>query len=452
MTEKTNWADAADEADKLASEVDSKATLEEEGPLALKNLGLRPGQEKQELMIEQSDPNSPLYSTKSFEEMNLRPELLKAIYALKYNKPSRIQEHSVPNILADPMKHFIGQAQSGTGKTCAFSLSMLSRADPAVKKTQALCCAPTRELARQIYEEVKKLAKFTTFEVLLVVKDSPVPKKTDAQIIIGTPGRIIDLIRRRAIETQAIKIYVLDEADVMLDIQGLADQSTRIQKSLPKTCQIALFSATYKDKVTQFAAKVVPNPKVVIRLKPEELSLEKIQQYYIDCKTEDNKFKILSEIYGFITVGASIIFVQTRKTAQELSKKMQAEGHQVSLLHGFDMAPEERDKVIDDFRANKTRVLITTNVLARGIDILQVSLVINFDLPLTGDHQPDPETYLHRIGRSGRFGRHGIAINLIHDDSSRKVMLAIQQHFQREIKPLAIEKIENLSKMLEEIQ
>jgi ATP-dependent RNA helicase DDX19/DBP5 len=205
-----------------------------------------------------------------------------------------------------------------------------------------------------------------------------------------------------------------------------------------------LFSATFKDEVGQFAEKVVPHPKVTIRLKPEELTLDKIKQYYIPCTSELHKIQVLSEIFTILITGSTIVFVQTRKAARELTEHMKKEGHEVSLLHGNDMAPEERDKIIDEFRESKTRILITTNVLARGIDILQVSLVINFDLPTTVDNKPDPETYLHRIGRSGRFGRHGLAINLVHDARSKEILDAIQNYFKKPIKELPVDQLEHL--------
>jgi ATP-dependent RNA helicase DDX19/DBP5 len=450
--QKTNWGDEPDPQDeKLAAELNDKATLtkaaEEDDLLPLKNLGLRPGQDKAELQIEQTDPNSPLYSAQTWEELKLRPELLKGVYEMKFLRPSRIQEHAIPNIIADPPKNFIGQAQSGTGKTAAFALSILSRADPTLKFTQALCCAPTRELVRQIAEVIKKLARFTEFKCTLVVKDASLPKKITDQIVVGTPGKLLDVIKRRQLDLGKVKIFVLDEADVMLDRQGLADQSLRIKRQLPPTCQILLFSATYRDDVREFAEKVVPHPKITIRLKPEELTLDKIDQYFIKCTSEAHKFQVLSEIYKHLPVGSSIVFVQTRKAAQELTERMRKEGHEVSLLHGNDMPSEVRDKIIDDFRENRTRVLITTNVLARGIDILQVSLVVNFDLPVTVDHKPDPETYLHRIGRSGRFGRRGIAINLIHDKKSQEILKTIESFFKKPIKEFPIEQIENLSTM-----
>jgi ATP-dependent RNA helicase DDX19/DBP5 len=175
---------------------------------------------------------------------------------------------------------------------------------------------------------------------------------------------------------------------------------------MPKTCQIVLFSATFPDHVRDFAETVAPQANQ-ISLKQEELSVDSIKQFYMDCKNENHKSTVLCDLYGLLTIGQSIIFVRQRNTADMLQQKMSEEGHQVSSLHG-NFEAEQRDKAIDDFREGRSKVLITTNVLARGIDILQVNLVVNYDIPVDKEMQPDPETYVHRIGRTGRFGRQGL--------------------------------------------
>jgi ATP-dependent RNA helicase DDX19/DBP5 len=307
-------------------------------------------------------------------------------------------------------------------------------------------------LARQIYDVVCKMGKFTKHKPLLVISEERLPAKITNSIIIGTPGKVNDLITRGSLPTKSIKVFVLDEADVMLDTQGLAEQTLRIKRMLPKDCQNLFFSATFSDRVAEFANKVVPKPVTSIRLKKEELSLEKIKQYYVDCGSEKNKFDVLSDIYGYLNVGQSIIFVHTIKTAQALHRQMIDAGHTVSILHGGkEMSPADRDRIIDSFRNGAIKVLISTNVLARGIDILQVSLVINYDLPLDANNRPDPETYIHRIGRSGRFGRSGIAINFVHDAQSKAVLRAIGDYYKREILQLPVEKIEDLPRILKEL-
>jgi len=296
------------------------------------------------------------------------------------------------------------------------------------------------------------MGKFTKVQTQLIVKDVTLPKDITAQLIIGTPGRVLDLIKANSIQTDHIKVFVLDEADLMIDEQGLGDQSIRIKAKLPKNAQVLLFSATYKDEVKSFADRFVPKPAISIQLKRSELTLDGIQQLFIDCKSEENKFKILSDIYGYLSIGQSIIFVHTRKVAQELTSRMAQEGHIVGLIYGGEMTSAQRDQAIKDFREGKIKVLITTNVLARGIDILQVMLVINYDVPLDGNNKPDPETYLHRIGRSGRFGRKGIAINFIHDIISKNNIFAIQKYFNKPISEFPAEKIENLQAMLQQVQ
>jgi ATP-dependent RNA helicase DDX19/DBP5 len=422
---------------------------EDEDDAIVKVPGLAPEDEEDKLSVLQSDPTSPLYSVRSFEELNLKPELLKGVFAMNFSKPSKIQEAALPVILNDPPQNLIAQAQSGTGKTAAFTLGMLSRIDSTRKVPQALCICPTRELARQLFDVIGKLGKFTDIVPFLAVRDvASVRGILPNQIVVGTPGKITDLIKKRSIDLRNIKVFVLDEADEMLEQQGLGDQTLRIQKQLPRGCQILLFSATYAEKVAEFAKKVVPRPFVSITLERKQLSLEKIAQFYIDCGSEERKFDILSELYCYLSVGQSIIFVHRRETARNLAKRMNEDGHTVSLLEGS-MDPQLRDQIIDEFRQGRTKVLIATNVIARGIDILQVSMVINYDLPLDRMNKPDFSTYLHRIGRSGRFGRSGIAVNLVCDERSRRDLKAIEDYFGKEIIAFPPENIPKFAEMLE---
>lgn len=380
----------------------------------------------------QADPNSPLYSVKSFEELGLKEELLKGLYAMKFNKPSKIQEKALPLLLQNPPTNMIGQSQSGTGKTAAFSLTMLSRVDESVQGVQAICLAPARELARQTMEVVQTMSKFTNIKCKLLVPGSYANTDTfDEQIIVGTPGTVQDLVKRKRLSVNNLKVFVLDEADNMLESQGLADQCIRIKKFLPKTTQLVLFSATFPTEVRKFAEKVVPNANS-LELKQEELSVDGIKQLYMDCDSEDHKFEVLCGLYGLLTVGSSIIFTKTKKTADKLYTLMRQEGHTVSVLHGL-MDHDERDRLIDDFREGRTKVLVSTNVLARGIDIATVSMVVNYDLPTDINGNPDPSTYLHRIGRTGRFGRQGVSISFIHDQKSFQILDYIRDYFKVEM-------------------
>lgn len=377
----------------------------------------------------QADPDSPLYSVKTFEELGLAPELLKGLYAMKFQKPSKIQERALPLLLHNPPKNMIAQSQSGTGKTAAFSLTMLTRIDTTLGDvTQAICLAPSRELARQTLEVIQEMGKFTKISSQLIVPDSFAKNQAiKANIFVGTPGTVLDLMRRKLIELSQVKIFVLDEADNMLDKQGLGDQCIRVKKFLPKTAQLVLFSATFDDSVREYAKKVVPSANT-LELQRNEVNVGAIKQLYMDCNDENHKYEVLCELYGLLTIGSSIIFVSTKKTANLLYGKLRQEGHQVSILHG-DLQSQERDRLIDDFREGRSKVLITTNVLARGIDIPTVSMVVNYDLPTLQNGQADPSTYIHRIGRTGRFGRKGVAISFVHDKKSYTVLSSIQKYF-----------------------
>lgn len=376
----------------------------------------------------QADPNSPLYSIKSFDELGLKQELLDGLYAMKFNKPSKIQEKALPLLLSNPARNMIGQSQSGTGKTAAFSLTMLSRVDETKQLVQAICLAPARELARQTLEVVQTMGKFTKVTSQLIVPNSVERGATvNSHILVGTPGTLIDLIKRRAVDLANVKVFVLDEADNMLEAQNLGEQCSRIKKRLPQSTQLVLFSATFPEDVRKFATKFVPNANS-LELKQEELNVDGIKQLYMDCDSVEHKFEVLCELYGLLTIGSSIIFVARKETANTLYQKMSEEGHKCSILHGS-LETDERDRLIDDFREGRSKVLITTNVLARGIDIASVSMVVNYDLPTDQYGKPDPSTYLHRIGRTGRFGRVGVSISFVHDKKSYQDLMAIRSYF-----------------------
>lgn len=376
----------------------------------------------------QADPNSPLFSVKSFDDLGLSAELLKGLYAMKFNKPSKIQEKALPLLLKNPPTNMIGQSQSGTGKTAAFSLTMLSRVDESLQDVQAICLAPARELARQTLEVIQTMGRFTKVTSRLVIPGTYSHEtRFNEQILVGTPGTLLDLIRKRRVNVKNVKVFVLDEADNMLDAQGLGDQCIRVKKLLPKSAQLVLFSATFPTEVRAYAEKFVPNANS-LELKQEELNVDGIKQLYMDCDSEKHKFEVLSELYGLLTIGSSIIFVQRKATADQLYRLMTNEGHKVSVLHS-DLEHSDRDRLIDDFREGRSKVLITTNVLSRGIDIASVSMVVNYDLPVDKSGRPDPSTYLHRIGRTGRFGRVGVSISFVHDKKSYEVLQSIQQYF-----------------------
>jgi len=404
---------------------------------------------KNDLEIQRKDPNCPLYSVKSFEELNLQPNLLKGVYAMGFNAPSKIQETALPTLLADPPQNMIAQSQSGTGKTAAFVLAMLSRVDTSLKHTQVLCLSPTFELALQIGEVASKMSQFCPdLSIRYAVRGEEIARgsKVDDHIIIGTPGKVLDWsIKFKFFDLRKITVFVLDEADVMIATQGHQDQSIRIHKNLSTECQMLLFSATYDRAVMDFAENIVSSP-VTIKLRREEESVVNIKQYYVNCDSPEAKYRSIANIYGVVTIGQAIIFCHTRKTASWLVEKMTSEGHAVALLSG-ELSIDQRIQVLDRFRDGLEKILITTNVLSRGIDIEQVTIVVNFDLPVDVNGEADCETYLHRIGRTGRFGKHGLAINLVDGPKSMGVLKEIERHFGKDITKLDAEDVDEIEKL-----
>ncbi|EEH47185.2 ATP-dependent RNA helicase DBP5 [Paracoccidioides brasiliensis Pb18] len=389
----------------------------------------------------QADPNNPLYSIKSFEELGLHKSILEGLHAMSFRRPSKIQEKALPLLLNNPPANMIGQSQSGTGKTAAFVLNILSRLDlsPQMELVpQALVLAPSRELARQIVGVIQVMGSYV--EKLKVATAVPMEsnrnQKMEAPVVVGTPGTVMDLIRKKLFNTQHLKVLVLDEADNMLDQQGLGDQCIRVKGLLPRTVQVVLFSATFPDHVVRYANKFAPNANQ-ITLKHEELTVEGIKQLYLDCDSDEHKFDILVKFYGLLTIGSSIIFVKTRASAAEIERRMVAEGHTVASLTGG-VEGQKRDEIIDKFRQGEAKVLITTNVLARGIDVQTVSMVINYDIPEL--HAPqatkriaDAQTYLHRIGRTGRFGRVGVAVSFVASKEEWQMLQDIKSYFNTDI-------------------
>ncbi|OIW28935.1 ATP-dependent RNA helicase DBP5 [Coniochaeta ligniaria NRRL 30616] len=380
----------------------------------------------------QNDTESPLYSVTSFEQLGLPKEIHDGLLAMNYKKPSKIQEKALPLMLANPPQNMIAQSQSGTGKTGAFVLTVLSRID--LKKPtqpQALVLAPSRELARQIQSVIQSIGQFCTDLIVEAAIPGNVSRETGvkASAVVGTPGTVMDLIRRRQFDVSQLKLLVIDEADNMLDQQGLGDQCVRVKSMLPKDIQILLFSATFPEKVMTYAERFAPNAHQM-KLRQQELTVKGISQMYMDCPDENKKYDVLCKLYGLMTIGSSVIFVRTRDSANEIQRRMEADGHKVSALHGaFEGA--NRDALLDDFRSGRSKVLITTNVLARGIDVSSVSMVINYDIPMKGpgDREPDNETYLHRIGRTGRFGRVGVSISFVYDRKSFDALSQIANHY-----------------------
>lgn len=401
---------------------------------------------------QQADPKSPLHSVLQFKELRLKDELLKALDIMGYYQPSKIQEFALPLLLMEPPTNMIAQSQSGTGKTAAFVLTMLSRVVAANEWPQAICLAPTYELAMQIGEVVTKMAKFMPqVKVHYAVKGQPRVQyggQIKEQIIIGTPGKMIDyLTKMRCFDPTKITCLVLDEADVMISQQGHLDLSHRIYNTIEKAApgvQTMLFSATYDTAVMEFAEKLIKDA-VSVTLKREDLALNNIKQFFVECRDRESKYEAVCDLYSGLIIASSVIFTRTRSAATWLAQKLMEKGHEVCLLHG-DMTVAERAHAIEQFKDGVYKVLITTNVCSRGIDVSQVTIVINYDLPYYVDRpdEPDYETYLHRIGRTGRFGKAGIAINFVDSMEDLQLVHKLEAHFQKAIPKLDPSNIEEL--------
>ncbi|XP_053198914.1 eukaryotic translation initiation factor 4A1A [Scomber japonicus] len=350
----------------------------------------------------------------SFDEMNLREALLRGIYAYGFEKPSAIQQRAIiPCIKGYDV---IAQAQSGTGKTATFAISILQQIDVELKGTQALVLAPTRELAQQIQKVILALGDYMGASCYACIGGTSIRsevQKLQAEaphIVVGTPGRVFDMLTRKNLSSKYIKMFVLDEADEMLS-RGFKDQIYEIFQKLLSSTQVVLLSATMPADVLEVTKKFMREP-IRILVKKEELTLEGIRQFYINVEKEEWKLDTLCDLYETLTITQAVIFINTRRKVDWLTEKMQSRDFTVSALHG-DMDQKERDLIMREFRSGSSRVLITTDLLARGIDVQQVSLVINYDLPT------NRENYIHRIGRGGRFGRKGVAINMVTEDDKR---------------------------------
>lgn len=343
----------------------------------------------------------------SFDGLGLSEDLLRGIYAYGFERPSAIQQRAIKPVLVG--KDVIAQAQSGTGKTATFTISILQKLDVSVRECQAMVLAPTRELAQQIVKVITAIGDFMSIRVHGCVGGTAVREdirtlQEGVHIVVGTPGRVSDMITRRALRLNHVALFVLDEADEMLS-RGFKDQIYDVFKFLPESVQCAIFSATMPLEVLEVTQKFMRDP-VRILVKKDQLTLEGIKQFFIAIDREDWKFDTLCDLYSTLTITQAIIYCNTRRKVDWLTEKMTSKDFTVSSMHG-DLDQRERETILAEFRSGSSRVLITTDLLARGIDVQQVSLVINYDMP------SNRESYIHRIGRSGRFGRKGVAINFI---------------------------------------
>ncbi|MBR74525.1 MAG: hypothetical protein CL872_06285 [Dehalococcoidaceae bacterium] len=344
----------------------------------------------------------------SFDNLNIKDELLRGIYSYGFEKPSNIQNKAIPII--NKGTDLIAQSQSGTGKTGAFSIGILNNINLEEQETQSIIVSPTHELAEQTFEVMKNLSSYMKgINIKKVIgktsiSASKLELKENPQILIATPGRLLDMINRKYIFTENIKSVVFDEADEILS-RGFMDTIYQLIRVLPTTAQILLFSATIPDEILNLTIKFMNNPEKIL-VNKEELTLEGITQFYINCNIYKWKYDILYDLYDSISINQCIIYINTKNTLINLVDRLNERNFPISFIHG-DLSSEQRKENLNNFKNGKTRILLSTDLLSRGIDIQQLSLVINFDLP------KNKETYIHRIGRSGRYGRKGVSINFV---------------------------------------
>lgn len=361
---------------------------------------------------------------------NIKPELLRGIFAYGFENPSPIQQKAI--LPALEKKDLIAQAQSGTGKTGSFTISALQCVDTTENKTQILIMSPTRELSTQIFNVLNDLGtNIENLKTHLLVGGNSIDGdiialKKSPHIIVGCPGRIHDMIRRNKLKARDLDFMIIDEADEMLS-SGFKEQVYNIFQFLKSEVQVALYSATLPPDVQELAGKFMREPERIL-VKSEALTLEGIKQYFVAVENDATKYETLKDLYSCISVAQSIIYCNSIRRVEDLANAMSQDGFPVSFIHGK-MSHEERNDSFKKFRSGATRVLISTNLTARGIDVQQVSTVINFDIPR------DVHSYLHRIGRSGRWGRKGMGINFV-SRFDVKMLKEIEAYYSTQIEEL----------------
>ena len=361
---------------------------------------------------------TPAREFEAWEDIpELNSQLMRGIYGYGFEKPSPIQQKSILSIIDG--RDVIAQAQSGSGKTGAFATGVLNRVSLDVKQPQALIIAPTRELAKQIHDVVKDMgAQMTGLHVQLLIGGTSTEddvadlKANGPQVLIGCPGRVHDILRRQPAIGRGMQVLVLDEADEMLSA-GFNEQIYNIFQQLNTNVQVCLFSATMPPELHSLSDKFMRDP-VRILVKSEMLTLEGISQFHVALETDHDKYAALKDLFTRISVSQCIIYCNSIRRVSDLAEAMTNDGFPVCCIHSG-MEKDVRDKAYQEFRSGAHRVMISSNVTARGIDIQQVSTVINFDMPR------DVHTYLHRIGRSGRWGRKGSGVNFVTRRDFRKL-------------------------------
>ena len=342
-----------------------------------------------------------------FDELIIDERILRAIEDMGFEETSPIQTQAIPAVCEGI--DVVGQAQTGTGKTAAYTIPMLMKIDPQIKKPQAIVLCPTRELAVQVAEEIRKLAKYMSdIKVLPVYGGQEIVRqikslKTGVQIIVGTPGRVMDHMRRKTVKFDNINMVILDEADEMLDM-GFREDMETILTETPEDRQTVMFSATMPKAIMDIARNFQKDARI-IKVVRKELTVSNIEQFYYEVRPK-NKTEVLCRLIDIYNPRLSVVFCNTKRQVDELISELKGRGYFADGIHG-DMKQQQRDRVMDDFRSGKVDILIATDVAARGIDVDDVDMVFNYDIP------QDEEYYVHRIGRTGRAGRSGMALSFI---------------------------------------
>ena len=342
-----------------------------------------------------------------FDELNIDERILRAIEDMGFEETSPIQTQAIPAVCEGI--DVVGQAQTGTGKTAAYTIPMLMKIDPQIKKPQAIVLCPTRELAVQVAEEIRKLAKYMSdIKVLPVYGGQEIVRqikslKTGVQIIVGTPGRVMDHMRRKTVKFDNINMVILDEADEMLDM-GFREDMETILTETPEDRQTVMFSATMPKAIMDIARNFQKDARI-IKVVRKELTVSNIEQFYYEVRPK-NKTEVLCRLIDIYNPRLSVVFCNTKRQVDELISELKGRGYFADGIHG-DMKQQQRDRVMDDFRSGKVDILIATDVAARGLDVDDVDMVFNYDIP------QDEEYYVHRIGRTGRAGRSGMALSFI---------------------------------------
>ena len=378
----------------------------------------------------------------NFNDFNLSEGVLKAVLEMGFEEPSPIQKQAIPTMLND--EDIIGQAQTGTGKTASFGIPIVEKINRHSKSIQAMVLCPTRELSIQVAEEISKLAKYKGISVVPIYGGQPIERqirslKMGVHVVVGTPGRVIDHIKRKTLKTEDIGTFVLDEADEMFDM-GFREDIEKIIGFLPYERQTTFFSATMDQEIMDFAARYQNEPRL-IKVVPKELTVPKVTQYYFALK-HHMKLEILSRILDVQNPKLTVVFCNTKKMVDELTAGLQSRGYFADALHG-DLKQIQRDGVMNKFRNSTIDILVATDVAARGIDVDDVDLVVNYDMP------QDVEYYVHRIGRTARAGREGTAISFV-SPREMNTLVQIEKYTKTKIKKRDMPTLKDLIKRHEE--